>query len=246
MMTRKMFGLIIISVMVLPPASSKAQEWPVSGLCQIVSGGYGESAEVFFFTFPVALPDTNQSYVQLTMDAQRNTVQMAILGADRHTVFNSFGGFGFAHFFTNGVVFPDHLQFASSSPLPEEPSWSYTVSNSAGGLRIDGEFYGPTAPEYVPTKSGHSNIVAVLVAAVPRPILSRPRASDSGTIGFTVFNGGWGQTNVIEASIDLVTWTAISTNVFPPTVCPTCPFIDFQEPASTNLARRYYRSFSLP
>ena len=49
----------------------------------------------------------------------------------------------------------------------------------------------------------------------------------------------WGQRNVIEASTDLFSWTAISTNVFPATTCPVCPFIDFQDPASTNLARRF-------
>ena len=71
-------------------------------------------------------------------------------------------------------------------------------------------------------------------------------ASGTGSIQFTVFNGGAGQTNVIQASTDLFTWTAISTNVFPSTACPICPFIDFQDPASTNLDRRYYRAVSFP
>ena len=61
-----------------------------------------------------------------------------------------------------------------------------------------------------------------------------------------MIDGGGGQTNVIQASDDLVVWTAISTNVFPATTCPICPFIDFQDSASTNLARRFYRSYSLP
>src|SRR5207247_10618859 len=73
-----------------------------------------------------------------------------------------------------------------------------------------------------------------------------PRAPGGGAIEFTVFNGRSGQTNVIEASTDLITWSAISTNVFPSTVCPNCPFIDFQDPASTNLSRRFYRAFWLP
>ena len=98
----------------------------------------------------------------MTVDAQRNTAQMAILGEDRHTVF---GSFGFTFLLTNGVVLPDHLQFV---------------------------------------------------------------------------------TNVIEASTDLFNWTAIRTNVFPVTACPGCPFIEFQDPASTNLAGRFYRSYSLP
>ena len=125
MTKRKMFGLI--TMMVLSLASSRAQEWPVSGLYQIISGRYGVCVEVCGLEF--SLPNTNQSYIELAVDAQRNTAQLAILGEDRHAVFVNFG---FTFFLTNGVVLPDHLQFASQTP-PEEPSWNYTVSNSAGG-----------------------------------------------------------------------------------------------------------------
>ena len=229
MTKHKMVGLIIIPVMVLSLASSRAQEWPVSGFYQIISGGYSQCFEVCLGLGDF-LPDANQSYVELVVDAHSNTAQMAILGEDRHTVFVNFG---VTFFLTNGVVLPDHLQFA-------ERDWSYTVSNSAGGLRIDGGF--ANHPFYF----SHANVVTVLVAAVPIPTLSLPRGSGSGAIEFTVFNGQWGQTNVIEASTDLFNWTAISTNVFPATGCPACPFIDFQDPASTNLARRFYRSYSLP
>jgi len=240
MLNCKIFGLII---MVLFPASSWAQEGPVSGFYQIISGSYRECYEVFGNPFVYSLPDTNQSYVELAVDAQRNTVQMAILGQDRHTVFASSG---FRFFFTNGVVFPDHVQFGGEIHVPEVPAWiDYTVSNSAAGLRIDGYFEGPTGPTDVPTRFEHTNIVAVLVAAVPIATLSLPRVF-GGVIQFTVFNGQADQTNVVEASTDLVRWTAISTNVFPSTVCPICPFIDFQDPVSANLARRYYRTFSLP
>ena len=238
MTKRKMFGLI--TMMVLSLASSRAQEWPVSGLYQIISGRYGVCVEVCGLEF--SLPNTNQSYIELAVDAQRNTAQLAILGEDRHTVFVNFG---FTFFLTNEVVLPDHLQFASQNP-PEEPSWNYTVSNSAGGLRIDGAFAGPTSPVSVLIGFYHWNVVAVLVAAVPKPMLSLPRASGTGAIEFTVFNGRWGQTNVIEASTDLFSWTGISTNVFPATVCPFCPAIEFQDPAGTSLARRFYRSYSLP
>ena len=241
MVKRKKVGLMIIPAMVLSLAASKAQEWPVSGLYQITSGGYGQWAEVFGDGFTFSLPDTYQSYVELVVDAQKTTVQMAILGADRHTVF---GKFGFPLFFTNGVAFLDHLQFGGEIHVPEEPSLNYTVSNSAGGLRIDGYFVAPTHPVSVPTAFAHSNVVAVLVAAVPIPTLSLPRASGSGAIEFTAFNGRPGQTNVIEASTDLVRWTPISTNVFPSTSSPISSFIDFQDPASTNLAGRYYRAFS--
>jgi len=236
MMKRKRVGLIIISMMVLSLASSKAQEWPVSGFYQIKSGDYSVCVEVCL-GLGDSLPDADQSYVELVVDAQSNTVQMAILGADEHTVFAGTNGCTF--FLTNGVVLSDHIQFAGEQGPLLGGSWTYTVSNSAGGLRIDGGF--GNHPSYF----GHANVVAVLVAAVPIPTLSLPRASGNGAIEFTVFNGRPGQTNVIEASTDLVTWTAITTNVFPSTDS-ICPFIDFQDPTSTNLTRRYFRAFSLP
>src|SRR5437867_2955619 len=120
MTKRKMVGLIIIPVMVLSLASSRAQEWPVSGLYRIISGDYSACVELCG-TIHSSLPDTSQSYVELAVEAQSNTAQMAILSEDRHTVF---GNFGFTFLLTNGVVLPDHLQFA-------EREWSYTVSNSA-------------------------------------------------------------------------------------------------------------------
>src|SRR6266446_3836893 len=110
MMKRKMVGLIILSAMVLSLASSRAQEWPVSGFYQIISGDYRVCAEVCGLNF--SLPDANQSYVELVVDAQRNTVAMAILGSDRHTGFDNFGSNGCTCFLTNGVVLPDHVQFA--------------------------------------------------------------------------------------------------------------------------------------
>ncbi len=238
MVKRKMVGLIIIPVMVLCLAFSRAQEWPVSGLYQIISGDYRYCFEVCF-GLDDSLPDANQAYVELAVDAQSKTVQMAILGADRHTVFDNFGSNGCTFFLTNGVVFSDHVQFAGEQGPQFFGSWTYTVSNSAGGLRIDGG-YGA-----FPLSFGHANVVAVLVAAAPIPTLSLPRASGSGAIEFTVFNGRPGQSNVIQASTNLVTWTAITTNVLPSTDL-ICPFIDYQDPASTNLARRYYRAFSLP
>jgi len=111
MVKRKMVGLIIGPVMVLCLASSRAQEWPVSGLYQIISGGYGYCFEICL-GFGESLPDANQAYVELMVDAQSNMVQMAILGADRHTVFDNFGSNGCTFFLTSGVLFADHLQFA--------------------------------------------------------------------------------------------------------------------------------------
>ena len=64
MMKRKMVGLIILSAMVLSLASSRAQEWPVSGFYQIISGEYRVCAELCG-PFNFSLPDADQSYVEL-------------------------------------------------------------------------------------------------------------------------------------------------------------------------------------
>ena len=123
----------------------------------------------------------------------------------------------------------------------------YTASNFAGGLRINGVAIAPIwGSADIPEEFEHTNIQAVLVSTVSKPTVGRPRLAANGAIQFTVIDGRGGQTNVIAASDDLVTWTAISTNVFPATTCPICPFIEFQDTASTNLTRRFYRSFTLP
>jgi hypothetical protein len=55
-----------------------------------------------------------------------------------------------------------------------------------------------------------------------------------------------GDDTLVEASTNLVSWTPISTNLMPATQCPICPYILFRDPASTNLAKRFYRSFEIP
>ena len=113
MVKPKIVRLMIFPVMLFSMASSKAQEWPVGGVYQIMSGGFGQWVEVFSNTFDFRLPDTNQSYVELAVDAQRDKVQMAILGEDRHTVFSSFG---FALLFTNGWCSPITFNLHGKTP----------------------------------------------------------------------------------------------------------------------------------
>src|SRR5205809_7105999 len=81
------------------------------------------------------------------------------------------------------------------------------------------------------------------VAPAVLPQLSIPQLSPDGYVQFTV-PGGWVQTNVLEASTDLVHWTPISTNVFPATACIDCPVIDFEDPGT--LPRRFYRAVLAP
>ena len=80
---------------------------------------------------------------------------------------------------------------------------------------------------------------------LPPPRLTLLQFSAQGGLTLMV-QGQAGRTNVIEASTDLVGWTAITTNVMDYTLCPICPFITFQDPANTKLVRRFYRSFELP
>ena len=68
--------------------------------------------------------------------------------------------------------------------------------------------------------------------------------SKDGPLLFIQGNTGW--TNVIEASTDSVTWTPISTNLMPNTLCPICPYILVRDAVSTNLVRRFYRCFEIP
>jgi hypothetical protein len=71
-----------------------------------------------------------------------------------------------------------------------------------------------------------------------------PPMLKNGKIQLMIFNGRWGQTNIVEVSTDLVRWTPVSTNIFPATLCPICPFIVFQD-SVTNSARRFYRARNL-
>lgn len=51
--------------------------------------------------------------------------------------------------------------------------------------------------------------------------------------------------HVVEASVDLVHWTPISTNTLPATVCPTCPMAIVQDALGGNSGWRFYRVFEL-
>ena len=250
MMKHKTVRLAVLSAAVLQLASPRADEVPASGLYQIISGTYSECCGIGG-PFTHSLPEANQNYVQLTVDSQENHAQMAFLGENLHTLFSTSPGgpgTGFTFLFTTGTVLADHILFQPEIQVPEnQQSWSYTASSSAGRLQINGVAIAPLGGSAdIPEEFEHTNILAVLVSSVSEPTIGRPRFADNGAIQFTVIDGRGGQTNVIAASDDLVTWTAISTNVFPATTCPICPFIEFQDTASTNLTRRFYRSLSLP
>ena len=253
MLKRRIICLAILWALVLSTRSSRAQGGLTSGIYQIVSGRYTECCGI---AGPAIYPLANatQGFVELTVDPQQNLARMTFLGQDMHTIFSIFPDgprSGFNFMFTNGMIFADHIQFGEPmpppGPLPDQPYFNYSVSNSNEVLRINGVVITPCPGcADVFTQFEHTNVVAVLMPTVVKPRLSLPAVSTDGIFRFTIFDGQWGQTDVIEASTDLITWTPVSTNVFPPTACPVCPFIEFGDPASANLAHRFYRAFSFP
>jgi len=96
-------------------------------------------------------------FVALTVDSQRRSAQMAFLAEDMQTVFRSF---------SNGMVFPDHIQFVSGfAVIGRPPSWNYTVSNATGALRINGTLHeGPICCDVYNTFT-HTNVAAALIPA---------------------------------------------------------------------------------
>ena len=145
---------------------------PASGLFQILSGRYAECCGIGGASvYP--LPYGNQGFVELTVDSRSQRAQMAILGQDMHTVFQipPLGPrAGFAFSLSNGMVFPDRIEFggAFSPPVPGQPPLSYTVSNSANSLRINGTLaLSCLACADLPTQFMHTNVVATLLPAAP-------------------------------------------------------------------------------
>src|SRR5205809_245991 len=66
---------------------SRAQSAPASGLYQIISGTFSECCGIAG-PFRSSLPDANQSYVNLTVDPQRELASMTFLGKDMRTIFS--------------------------------------------------------------------------------------------------------------------------------------------------------------
>lgn len=238
-----LFALGRTSVVASATSSEPPPPADLSGYYEIQSGAYtqccglaGESHD--------PLPNENQRFVRLQVDSQARSASLTFLGPDLRTVFSQFscalgGPINFS--FDHGFVFTNVLEFRVD-PGPNGLYWSYTVSNSASGLRIDGTVGTPQGNcADAPTQFAHTNVVAV---SVPKPTIKITEFSKEGAYLLVQGISNW--TNIIEASADLSSWTPISTNVMPNTDCPICPFIQFRDAASTNLPRRYYRTFQFP
>ena len=162
--------LVMSAALTLFIQSSWAQGGPTSGVYQILSGRYIECCGIGG-PFIHSLPNSNQGFVELTVDPQQNLAQMTFLGQDMRTVFHtlhSAPGHGFTFALSNGIVSPGYIQFgpALPPPLPVQPYLSYTASNSADALHIDGTvFQGPICCD-IPTHFVHTNVLAVLMSTV--------------------------------------------------------------------------------
>jgi hypothetical protein len=225
-----------------------AQSGFTSGLYEIVSGTYMECCGIAGENrFP--LPNDLQGFVRLTLDPQSNLAGMTVLDRHLHSVFSvtPCPGTGEPIYFTfnYGFIAGNSIIFhVDPGPPPYSTYWNYSVSNnSPDTVSVDGLL--GTAKQNcadAPTQFSFTNLVATLV---PGPRMSITEFSATrGALLFIQGHAGW--TNVIEVSVDLLSWTPISTNVMPATTCPVCPYITFRDAASTNLNHRFYRCYELP
>jgi hypothetical protein len=222
----------------------RGADGPVSGLYRIVSGRYSACCGIAGNDFGYDLPTSQQSFVWFKVDQQSGVASMAFLADDLHTVFSTVPcpvGGEIAFKFKFGSVLKDRTVFhADPGPPPYYTYWYYTASNFPGMLRIDGTL-GTASGQCadVPTRFGHSNVVAVLVPGPRLTLLEQSK--DRGIRLMVQGNAGW--TNVIEVSTNLTVWTPVSTNYMTPSLCPICPYAIFEDPAATNAAHRFYRAF---
>jgi hypothetical protein len=220
-----------------------AQTGPSNGLYQITSGLYTECCGFAGTPVRYHLPTLAQSFVRFTVNPQTGLASMVFLGADMQTASITVpcptaGRYLLS--FDYGFVGPDVAFFlVDPGPPPYSLYWHYTVSNSAPTLRIDGTIGSAQQPcPDVPSQFSHSNVVAVLI---PPPRLSLLDFSTNQNVRL-LLQGNAGQTNVIEASSELLAWIPISTNVMDYSLCPICPFFIFEDAEATNFTRRFYRA----
>ena len=166
MCKRRLIWLVVIWTVVGAMDCARAQSGFTSGFYRIVSGQYVECCGIAG-PFANLLPDTNQTFIELIVAPDGKSAKMTFLGQDQQTVFKSFtwgGGGGFTFAFSNGIVFPDHIQFGDSLPFPfpDQLAWSYTVTNSADGLLINGMVITPPIGADIPNEFEHANVLAKL------------------------------------------------------------------------------------
>ena len=247
MRRNKIIQLTLALACILSSRVVTAQSRPTSGLYEIVSGQYTECCGIAGNDLGFNLPDPSQKYVRFIVNPQGNTATMTFLTDDARTVSSRMpcpSSPAVTFNFNYGLVFSNETFFhVDPGPPPYQMYWNYTVSNSPNQLRIDGVLgTAQSGCSDAPTRFGHSNVVAVLI---PGPKLTMLAASATNAARLRV-QGKAGWTDVIEASADLVSWKPVATNVMDFSLCPICPFVTFEDPASKQFPHRFYRAFESP
>jgi hypothetical protein len=162
-----------VVILVLGIAMARPQGAPTGGWYQIVSGRYTACCGIAGSTSD-PLPNASDTFVELTVDRQKNLAQMRFLGADMQTVLRippQLSRSEFVYAFTNGMVFADHIQFGDPflPPVPDQASFSFVISNSMDTLLINGTVITPCPGcADVPQEFQHTNVVAV---GMPTPAI---------------------------------------------------------------------------
>lgn len=166
MLKSRILWLGTIAALVLGIHSACAQSRPSPGLYQIVSGRYIICCG-FAGSLTEPLPNISDAFIELTVEQQKNLAQMKFLGQDMRTVLRiapELSRGEFVYVLTNGVIFPDHIEFGGPFPPPGpgQPSFSFVVSNSADTLSINGTVIAPCSGcADVPELFQHTNVVAI-------------------------------------------------------------------------------------
>ena len=74
----------------------------------------------------------------------------------------------FTYSFTNGIVFPDHIEFGKPfvPPVPDQASFGFVISNSVDAISLNGIVVVPCVGcADVPEEFQHTNVMAVLMPA---------------------------------------------------------------------------------
>jgi hypothetical protein len=167
MSTKGLIWLTLVPAFVnfTPRADGQIQ----AGLYRIVSGSYRECCGIAGELL-TSLPNETQAYIRLTLE-QGPSATMTFLGEDRQTPYRVLPcptGAPMDFSFSHGLLFSDRLFFhVDPGPAPCGTYWNYAVSNSSGGLSVDGVLASAlSSGADVVHRFSHSNVVAVLTAEV--------------------------------------------------------------------------------
>jgi len=166
MLNNVRIGLRTILLLLLGICSAAAQNQPASGMYRIVSGRYISCCGIAG-PFTQSLPDAEDSLVELTVDLPNNRAEMRFLADDGLTVLRIPAEASrpeFVYTLTNGIVFSDHIQFGGPSlpSMPDQPAYSFSVTNTANALSINGKVVAPCLGcGDIPQEFSHTNVLAV-------------------------------------------------------------------------------------